>query len=145
MNSTESTILATLVLEVLGRPPEHVTETLEGFVKQIGEEKGVEIKDSKIHEPKELENQEGFFTAFAEIDIACESMKEIVMLCFKYMPSHLEIVSPEKLVTSNTLLNDAFNELVQRLHAYDHLARVLQTEKDVLEKQLKEKDEEKKD
>ena len=62
-------INAIFVLEVLGRPPEHLVETLESLAKQIGEEKGVKIIDKRINEPVLIKEQKDFYTSFMEVEI----------------------------------------------------------------------------
>ncbi|MBU2053135.1 MAG: hypothetical protein KJ721_02745, partial [Nanoarchaeota archaeon] len=77
-------IRAILILEVLGKPPEYLKETLEKLIKQIDDEKGVEVKQKKISEAKKLEDSaknlknfdekkmtsiEGFYTNFAEVEV----------------------------------------------------------------------------
>jgi hypothetical protein len=125
------------MLEVLGRPPEHLKETLKELIKQIGEEKGVEVKSHEIHEPIELKENKNLYTSFADVDVETDGVVEILRLTFKYMPSHIEIVSPENITITNNFLNETFNELTRRLHAYDDIARILQNEKIILENQLK--------
>ena len=45
---------------------------------------------------------------------------------FKYMPSHLEIVEPEKFILTNVGFGDILNEITRRLHRYEELVRVMQ-------------------
>ncbi len=130
-------IVASLVIEVLGRPPEHIEETLREIIKKIGEEDGVSILESKINSSVEIQNQKGMFTTFAEIEVETKDLTTLVILMFKYMPAHIEIISPEALTLTNNGWNDIFNELVRRLHGYDEVAGVLQMEKKILEDKLR--------
>ena len=131
-------IRAVMILEAIGRPPEHLTETLEGLVKQMNEEKGVEVAEKKVNEAVEIKNQKGFYTSFAEVEVEVEDILYLAVLMFKYMPAHIEIISPESINLTNNGLNDIFNELVRRLHSYDEVAGVLQMEKQILENKLRE-------
>lgn len=145
MSSPDQKIRAIFMLEVMGRPPEHLKETLKEFIGKINGEKGVEVKTSEIHEPKELEDEKGFYTTFADIEVETDSLKEIMAITFRYMPSHIEVISPENLKVDNNYFNEIFNEITRRLHAYDQVARIVQNEKMVMEKQLKELAEKKKE
>lgn len=140
LNNIDETkgIVATMVLEVMGKPPEHLTETLESLIKQLDEEKHAKVRDKKIHEIKELEKQKGFFTTFAEVEIEVEDILNLAILMFKYMPAHIEIISPEAIVLTNSGWSDILSEVTRRLHGYDEIARVVQVEKAVLEKKLRE-------
>lgn len=139
MNSGESgKINAVMILEVLGRPPEHLTETLENLAKQIGEEKGVKVVDKKINSPEPMKEQKEFYTNFSEIEVETENLIYLVILIFKYMPAHIEITSPQKLSMANTDMSDVLSELTRRLHGYEEITRILQAEKTILEKKLNE-------
>jgi|TARA_Y100000310_G_scaffold319661_1_gene375202 hypothetical protein len=139
MSSIEETkdIKANLIIEIIGKPAEHLVATLEDIIKQIDGEKGVKVVNKKIKEPVAFEKQKGFFTTFAEIEIEVEDILILNILMFKYMPAHVEIISPELIILSNNGWNDILNELTRRLHGYDEVARVIQTEKRILENKLR--------
>ena len=84
-----------------------------------------------------MKDQKEFYTSFAEVEVEVEEILYLAMLMFKYMPAHIEVVSPELITLTNNGWNEIFNELVRRLHSYDEVARVTQMEKDILEKKLK--------
>lgn len=130
-------INAFLIIEVLGRPKEHVISTLEGITEEMGKEKGLEIIEKKIHEPKELEKQKGNFTSYAEIEIAVEDILTLASISFRYMPANIEIVEPENINLKNLEISSIMTEIIGRLHQYDEVARVIQMEKQILENQVK--------
>ena len=131
-------IKAVFILEIIGRPKEHLVQTLEKIVEAINQEKGVKVIEKKINEPVELENNKDFYTTFAEVEVEVEEILQIAMLMFKYMPANIEIIEPELLALSNNGWNEIFNELARRLHAYDEMARVLQIQTAKLQRDLKE-------
>lgn len=131
-------VRALMIIEVIGKPPEHLTETLKNIIKQIAEENGVSVKEEKIKEPVLMKDQKDFYTSFAEVEVEVEEILYLAMLMFKYMPAHIEITFPEMITLSNNDLNDILNELTRRLHGYDEVARIIQIEKSILEKKLKE-------
>lgn len=130
-------INATFILEIIGRPPEHLVETLENLIKTMDNEKGVRVKSKKINEPVLVKDQKNLYTTFAEVDVEVGTILQLAVLMFKYMPAHIEVISPELLVLSNSGWNDILNELTRRLHGYDEVARMLMAEKSVLEQQLR--------
>ncbi len=138
-DKTEETkeINAILVFEVIGKPPEHLTDTLKEIIKKIGEEKGVSVKGKKMNEPVFMKDQKEFYTSFAEVEIEVEEILSLSMLMFKYMPAHIEIISPELITLTNNGWNEVLNEVMRRLHGYDEVARIIQIEKGILEKKLK--------
>lgn len=132
-----------MMLEVIGKPPEHLIDALENLITNLDKEKGVSVKAKDIKEPKSIEPKEGappsdFYTTFAEIEIEIEEIASLAYLMFKYMPAHVEIISPELIALTNNGWNELLNELLRRLHGYDEVARVLQIEKEILTKKLKE-------
>lgn len=145
MPRDEQEINALLILEVLGRPKEHIVSALTQLVEQLNQEKGVKVLAKNIKEPRELKQEEqsaqaqqqGLYVTFAEVEIQVMSLFDLVGIMFKYMPSHVEILSPEDISSTNADWNDMLNDLTRRLHAYDEVARVMQMENAILKSQLK--------
>jgi len=131
-------IEAIFIIEIIGKPPEHLVETLENMIKQIDEEKGVSVKHKKVNEPVTMKENQQFYTSFAEIVVEVDEVINLAMLMFKYMPAHVEIMSPELIALTNNNWNDILNEVIRRLHGYDEIARIIQVEKTILEKKLRE-------
>ena len=127
-----------IVLEILGRPPEHVKEALNALITRLGTEKGVRIIDKEIHEPIPAQNSKNLFTTFAEITLEIDSLYSYLGVLFAYMPSHIEIISPEKITLSNIDLNDLGNKLIQRLHDYDAITKKALYDIQILTKKLQE-------
>lgn len=131
-------IKATMIFEAIGKPAEHLVTVLEDIAKRIGEEKGVKLVDNKVNEPVEMRENKEFFTSFSEVEVKVDEMLYIAMLMFKYMPAHIEVTSPESISVSNNDWSEILSEIARKLHGYDEVARVLGTEKRILEKKLRE-------
>ncbi len=136
MSSTKLT--AVMILEVMGKPAEHLVETLEKMIESLSQEKGIKINEKVIHEPKEIEKKPGFFTTFSEIELEADDAFLLSHLMFKYMPSHFEVLEPEKFIFTNKEYSQILNELTRRLHGYDQIAQIIQVEKKILEDKLAE-------
>ena len=134
----ETKITAMMILEAIGTPPEHLTEALNNLIAEVEKEKGVTITNKSLSEPILTKDRKDLYTAFVELEIEVEEIVHIAILMFKYMPAHIEIISPELIALTNNGWNDIFNELTRRLHGYDEIARVIQVEKSILEKKLRE-------
>ena len=119
-------IQATMIFEIIGRPPENLVTTLEGIIKQIDNEKGVTVNAKSIKEPVLMKGQKDIYTTFAEVELEAEETMILAILMFKYMPAHVEVVSPESINISNHDFGDLLSELTRRLHSYDEVARVLE-------------------
>jgi hypothetical protein len=131
-------IRAAIILEIIGRPPEHLVETLENLIKEMDKEKGVSVKSKKINEPIPLKEQKEFYTTFAEIEIEVEDILYLAVIMFKYMPAHVEVIEPELIALTNNGWTDILSELTRRLHGYDEVTRVLQFRNREMENKLKE-------
>jgi len=143
MNSNESSletkgIKATLILEIIGRPPEHLVKALEELIKQIDEEKKVSVKRKKINEPILMKDSKDFYTTFAEVDIEVEDILNLAVVLFKYMPAHVEVVAPELIALTNNGWTDILSELTRRLHGYDEVARTIQIQNSQMQKKMQE-------
>jgi len=67
-------ITAIIIIEVLGRPPEHIIEVLDEIIEKLGAEKGVKINDKKIREPTLLKDKKDLYTSFVEIEVEVEGL-----------------------------------------------------------------------
>lgn len=137
MSSNEN-VKAILILDIIGRPPQHLVETLEKIVEDMRKEKGVIVKAKDIKEPIVMKESKEFYTTFAEIEVETEDILYLAVLMFKYMPAHIEVISPESIALSNNGWGDILSELARRLHSYDEVSRVLQIEKEDLLRRIKE-------
>lgn len=138
MSSSDKSVIATFILEAIGRPKDHLIKALEEIISKINSEEKVTVTDQKIHEPREMKDQKDLFTTHAEVEVEVEEPIFLAILMFKYMPAHIEIISPEKMSFQNNQFADILNELTRRLHGYDELARVMQAERNKMEQQMKE-------
>ncbi len=129
-----------LIFELLGRPPEHLKETLSGLIDKVAKDEGVKIVERKISEPKKVEKaQQDLYTTFAEVGADFRDLKSLMSVAFAYMPSHIEILSPAELNMKNFELNSFMNDLVLKMHQYDELAKSLVIERHILQSKLQEK------
>ena len=130
-------IKSTFIIEVAGKPPEHLTDSLKKIIEKLKEEKGISVKNHKINKPVLMKDQKDFYTNFAEIELEVEDVLTLLSLIFRFMPAHVEINYPENIRLTNDGLTIILNELTRRLHGYDEIARVIQIEKKILENKLR--------
>jgi hypothetical protein len=137
-NKKNEVVKALFVLDVIGKPPEHLTKTLGEIIKKISEERGVKVVNKKINEPILMKDQKDFYTTFAEIEVEVETISHLAMLMFKYPPAHIEVISPELVELTNNGWSDILSEIARRLHQYDEIAKVLQVQNIKMQRKLKE-------
>ena len=129
---------ANFVLEILGRPKEHIEGAIASLIEKLGKENGIKVKESKVHEAMAVQDAEDLFTTFAELEVEFKSIENYLVALFAYMPSHVEIIEPEKISLTNTYFNDIGNMLLQRLHNYDAITKKTIVDRELLIQKLKE-------
>ena len=131
-------IRSIIILEIIGKPPEHLINTLEEIIKKIGEEKGVNVIDKKMNEPVLMQNSKEFYTTFAEVELEVEEILYLAIIMFKYMPAHVEVLEPELIALTNNGWTDILSELTRRLHGYEEVARAIQIQNAKMQQKLRE-------
>ena len=131
-------IQAQVILEILGRPAENVKKALKDLIKRLDNEQGINIISQKIHKPKSVKKSKELFTAFADVTLDLDSLDNYFGLLFAYMPSHIELIEPERIELSNFELSDLASKLIQRLHSYDAVTKRMIVERDLALRKLKE-------
>ncbi len=128
-------IEASMIIEMMGKPAEHLISTMKQLLEQMNKESGVGVKEYKIAEPKKIEGEE-MFSLFSDVRIEVNSINSLFPIMFSYMPSHIEIINPMIMQIKNSELNAIANELQRRLHKYDEIAKRVYFENSILRRQL---------
>ncbi len=123
---------AKFILEIMGRPAEHLINALNDLVVRMGQEKGIKILTKEIHKPKQVEETDNLWTSFADIEMEFDSMGRFLNAVMTYMPAHVEVFSPENFQFNTFELNELANFIVGKLHNYDALAKKLMGEREIL-------------
>jgi len=123
------------IIEMLGRPADYAKQVMKQLIKQLEKEEGIFVVNKKISTPKLVENNK-IYSLFAEVEMNIESVRELLLIIFKYIPSHIDIITPENLKIKNNDLNLFANELIKKLHQYDEIAKAVTIERNMLREQL---------
>lgn len=129
-------ISAKFIIEILGRPAEHLMSSLTDLVAKIGTEKGVSVVSKTINKPKPVEKTDNLWTAFADVELTFDKVPLFFNTIMTYMPAHVEVFDPETLKFNTFELNELANFIVGRLHNYDALAKRLMSEREILIRKL---------
>lgn len=133
--SMEQVILFRAILEVLGKPKEHVESSLKSFLQKLKGDSSYKIVHEEAAEIKKQENNE-FWATFVELEIKTSDINKLVHFCFEYMPSLIEIIEPKKVSLSDTELSFFLNDLQARLHHVDMLAKHVKMENDHFQRNM---------
>jgi len=142
-------VRAIMIIELMGRPAEHAKQSLEKHAGKLRQEKGVEVFSISVSEPKRIEDAKTeIYTCFAEVELETENFAKLTDLIFDFMPSSVEVLSPENIKMNIADSTNFLNNLSGRLHRYDEIATIAQIKNQQLANQLaelmKEKGEDKK-
>jgi hypothetical protein len=131
-------IEARFIIEIMGRPAEHIKLTMQNLIEKIGSEKGVHITTHKVHEPRPVEKSTNLFTTFAEMEAKFDSIEMFLGVIFAYMPSNVDVISPPNFKLSSEELGSVGNAIIAKLHMYESITKRLLGERDILLNRLKE-------
>src|SRR3989339_1846234 len=87
------------VLEVLGKPKEHVEKTIKLLVEKVKEDPEISILKEKFAEITQQEKE--IFSTFVELEMVVKGVTTLTGFCFDFMPSSIEIEKPEILEVKN--------------------------------------------
>lgn len=111
-----------VIIEVAGKPKEHVESVIKDYIEKLKEDKNYDITEDFIDEAIERDN---LFTTYADIKFWAKDIKMLVGFCFDYMPSSVEILEPEEMIINSKVITDMLNDMQARMHHTDILARNL--------------------
>jgi len=123
------------VIEVLGKPKEHIEKALAGYIQQLKESKDFQLLSEELAEAKKREEGE-MWAAFAELELKTDKLQNLTSFCFDFMPSMIEIIEPREIRLQDTDLNELMNDLQGKLHQVDMVAKSVKMENDIYKRNL---------
>lgn len=124
-----------VILEIMGKPEEHVKEAMNKYVDKIGKDNNIIIVKKFLSDSKKMENAE-LFSTFAELELLVKGFSALVDFCFSYMPASVEIYEPNKILVDANKMSNLFNDFQEKLHKTDFLAKTLSQQNQILMKNL---------
>lgn len=131
----EQKILFRAIVEVLGKPKEHVDASLKGYLQKLKEDARYQVLEEDLADLNQHKESD-LWMAFAELEIKTKNVGDIIDFCFDYMPSLIEILEPAELKLAGLDLSTFLNDLQAKLHGVDMLAKQLKMENQALHKSM---------
>ena len=97
------------ILEVIGKPKEHVEKTIKILVDKVKEDSEISILNENYAEIQPLEKT--MFSTFVELEMVFKGLPAVTGFCFDFMPSSIDIEKPEQLTLKNRDLSNFFNDM----------------------------------
>lgn len=117
------------IIEVLGKPKEHVEKTIKMYIDKIKQDKELIILNVNFSTPEEKDN---LWAIFAEIELIVKGISKLIGFCFDYMPSSIEILKPEEFIMKAETIHDFINDLQARLHTVDMVVKKQKNENEFI-------------
>ena len=130
----EGHIHTRIILEVLGKPKEHIEESIKKFVDSIKQNPNFEVIKDHVAESKEVDD--GMWSTFAELEMLFKDVSILIGFCFDYMPSSVEIIAPETISFKRNALSNTINDLQAKLHDVDMKVKQLNNQNQFLKANL---------
>ena len=127
----EKKIVFRAVIEVLGKPKEHVDAAIRKYLLNLKENKKYVVLAEEVADLKKQDDSELWMT-FAELEVETGRVEDLIDFCFDYMPSLIEILEPATLTLESQEVSSFLNDLQAKLHSVDMVAKQLKTENDSL-------------
>jgi hypothetical protein len=118
------------IIEVLGKPKEHVEKMLISIIKKIQSDSRYSLVADKVHACVQQENTD-LFATFVELELKTQGFDNITGFCFDFMPSSIEIASPPEIKISAAEYSAYLNDLQAKLHQVDMIAKKMKHERDL--------------
>ncbi|MBT4936253.1 hypothetical protein HOL21_01275 [Candidatus Woesearchaeota archaeon] len=131
----EKNITFRTVIEILGKPQEHVEKSIKEYVKKLKDDDKYEVLEEEFADIKKQEDQD-LWATFAELEVKTSSLQDLSAFCFEYMPSLMEIIEPKKMNLTDSNVSEFLSDLQSKLHQIDMVAKHVKMENDMLKKSI---------
>jgi len=122
-----------IIIEVLGKPKEHVEQALKSYVDKIKNDPELIVLNVEFSNAQEKEK---LWAIFSELDIVIKGIPKLIAFCFDYMPSSVEILKPEEFSMRKSTVENLINDLQARLHDVDMIVKQQKNENEFLKQNL---------
>lgn len=122
-----------IIIEMLGKPKEHVEKTLRSYVDKIKDDPELIVLNTEFADAQEKEK---LWSTFAELEVVIKGIPKLIAFCFDYMPSSIEILKPEEFSMKKSTIEDFINNLQARLHNVDMIVKNQKNENEFLRQNL---------
>ena len=105
------------IIEVIGKPPEHIKKIIDSIVNMIKKEKNIKVIKQDIAPPEKIKDET--WSTFAELELELPDLLTLNHFCFFYLPSSVEILDTTEIKIKTQELTNSINDMLARLHQYN--------------------------
>ncbi len=133
LGAEKTHIRCSIIIEVLGKPKEHVEKSIRDYVEKIKMDSDLIVMKADFADATE---KESLWATFVELDMVVKGIPKLISFCFDYMPSSVEISKPEEFIMKKSTVEDLLNDLQARLHNVDMVVKQQKNENEFLKHNL---------
>ena len=115
-------ISATAVVEIMGKPKEHVEKILDEVSKKIGEQ-GYTSERVEVMPVEPLESDEGLFSGFFEVDLTLKNHEQLFGFIQDFNPTSIEVSDPDEFEMSLADYNALVTTVAATVQQYDQIIK----------------------
>lgn len=126
-------VLATF--EVIGKPKEHVEETIQQLVETVKKEETIQVLEEHIDDAVATEND--FFSTFAEVDMMVKNVETLTWLAANITPATIEIIEPLNFSFTAGDMQGWINDVLSTMHSIGYAHKTQNAELQFIKGQLR--------
>ena len=108
-----------VIFEVIGRPKEHVEQTLKAYIENIKtKEEDIHVLNEDYEPAEELEGEEqkGLFGTMVEVEMLVPNIEKLTWLGINFSPASVEILEPSEIKLNQKEIGNWITDMLARLH-----------------------------
>ncbi|MBI4449279.1 hypothetical protein HY641_04620 [Candidatus Woesearchaeota archaeon] len=123
-------LLVRAIVEMLGKPKEHIEKTLKDYVAKLRASK-VQILNEEFAKAKSAGQ---LFSAFVELEIRFKNLNELMNFCITSLPSSVEVIGEETLCVPASDLTSSLTDLQGHLHELDMILKNERAKNEIIDR-----------
>jgi len=128
--------LARVILEIIGKPKEHIEKALKDYVVQLSKNDLYHLLEANFEEAIKLEGDKDMFSTFVEIEFFTKDLGDLMNFVIEYMPSSIEVLQPAGMNIQASFVSHMLTELAGKLHLVDGALKKVNAENQLMSKSL---------
>jgi len=118
------------VIEVAGKPKEHVEESLKTYVENLKKDDRYKVIKEVFADVRKHEEEIELWACFAEVEVETHELFNLTHFGFEFMPAMIEVIEPEELKFNQVEFSEYLSDLQSKLHEVDMIAKQVKMEND---------------
>ena len=124
------------VIEVAGKPKEHVEQTLKDYVANLKEDERYNVLKEVFAEVQKHEEEEDLWACFAEVEVDTDNILNLTHFGFEFMPAMIEIIEPQEMKINQADFSEYLSDLQFKLHQVDMIAKQVKFENEKVRRDM---------